>query len=701
MNLRLPLRHSIPALILAAGAGVIATAWIIDNRALERNMHELAERQLRSNAAFVAAELEAAFRNRDNFSARAAVERAISEREIKNVFLVGPEGRIRFSSKPDMPGRPLESVPAARQLAQRLQPETPVDGPIMNVTVEHLDETGVVAGRFPVQMRGVERDFLPQEFGALYMLYDISAEVQRQRVELLWRMFPRALILGALTIIFWIAFRWLLLRRINLLVNSVRAVGKGDFSQEPQLRGGDELAELGQEISAMIRSLREQSEQLAFLTDHDPLTGLLNRRGFEQEIERAIRRTRSGHFADIVCLLDIDSLRVVNDTRGHMVGDELLRAFSRMLENDLPNAVAVARVGGDEFGLLMEVPRDEDIEAVAAEMQENIHRFKFAWEDDQFGVQVSMGLALLGEGVRDAESALGLADTACYVAKERGRGRYAIWRSGEEDWTKTHGEMRWVSHIHKALEENRFRLFAQVIEPLSPLAGDGLHIEILVRMVNTEGELIPPGEFIGAAERYNLMGRIDRWVIRETLQWLQDNPESRAALDMVAINLSGLSFGDYTLLEEIRKSLDKSRSVRPGKLCFEVTETAAITNLQQARGFIEQLRSIGCSFALDDFGSGVSSFGYLKNLPVDIIKIDGMFVRDICDDKADRAIVNAINDIGHEMGMLTIAEFAENAEIIETLRNLGIDYAQGYGIGKPAPLEEIAGPLMIRRRNRA
>ena len=698
MNLRFPLRHSIPALILAAGIGVIGTAWYVDSRALERNMQQLADRQLRSNAAFISAELEAAFRNRDAFSARAAVERAISERQIKSVFLVGPEGIIRYASEPDMPGNPVEEDPRTAALAELLETPAESGSSPMDVSVRSLEETGVVAGRFPVQMRGVERDFLPQEFGALYMLYDMSTEVERYRTELLWRMLPRALILGGLTIAFWVAFRWLLLRRITSLVNSVRAVGKGDFSQEPRVRGRDELAELGQEITAMIRSLREQSEKLAFLSDHDQLTGLLNRRGFEYEIERAMRRARNHTHTAIVCLLDIDSLRVVNDTRGHMVGDELLRAFSRMLETDIEMAIAVARVGGDEFGLLLEVPADSDLDTVASEMQEIIHGFKFRWEDDRFGVQVSMGLAPIDPQVREPEAALGFADTAVYVAKERGRGRYAIWRSGEEDWAKTHGEMQWVSRIHKALDENRFRLYAQVIEPLSHRADDGLHIEILVRMVDEEGELVPPGDFIGAAERYNLMGRIDRWVIRETLEWLRDNPASRAAIDLCAINLSGLSFGDYQLLDEIRRSFEETRSVRPGKLCFEVTETAAITNLHQARGFIEKLREIGCSFALDDFGSGVSSFGYLKNLPVDILKIDGMFVRDICDDKADRAIVSAINNIGHEMGMLTIAEFAENSDIIATLQELDVDYAQGYGIGKPAPLEEIAGAEALGRR---
>ncbi|MDX1443017.1 MAG: EAL domain-containing protein [Gammaproteobacteria bacterium] len=701
MKLRLPLRHTIPALIFAAGCGVIATAWFVDSLAIERNIHELSERQLRSNAAFVAAELEGAFRNREPLRARAAIERAYSEREVKEVVLVGPDGNIRYASEPRIVGMPVEEAPGLEEVSKALDPDMAANRDFTEVHIRHLGEVGLVAGRFPVQMRGVERDFLPQEFGALYVLYDLSGEMQRQRVELLWRMMPRALILGGLTLIFWIAFRWLLLRRINHLVESVRAVGKGDLGHEPDLRGSDELAELGREISEMIHSLREQSEQLAFLSDHDPLTGLLNRRGFEQEIERAIRRTRFGQSRNVVVLVDIDSLRVVNDTRGHMVGDELLRSFGGMLEADIDEAIAVARVGGDEFGLLLELPDSARLQEKAEKLIGQLHGFDFKWEGDHFGIQVSMGMVAIDGEMREAGAALGYADTAVYVAKERGRGRYAIWQSADEDWDRTHGEMRWVSRINKALEDDRFRLFAQVIEPLSAAAGDGIHLEVLVRMVDENGALVPPGDFIGSAERYNLMGRIDHWVIRKTLAWLEANPGARSAIEMCSINLSGLSFGNFQLLDDLRELLSHSRSVRPTKLCFEVTETTAITSIHHARGFIEQLRAIGCRFALDDFGSGVSSFGYLKNLPVDILKIDGMFVRDICNDPADRAIVTAINSIGHEMGMLTIAEFAENSDIIDMLRELGVDYAQGYGVGKPAPLEDFEKITLPGPRRRA
>lgn len=696
MHLRAPLRHSIPALILAAGVATFTAAYFIDRNALDRNLQRLAEEQLRSTATFVAGGLEAAFRAKDPGDARATIERATSNRQIKLVLLVGPNGVIRYASDAAMVGKPIYEIDNASQLLQVLEP----GNGSLNARISALPDGGV-AGRFPVQMRGLEQDFLPNEFGELYMVYDLSVQASRQRWALLQRMAPRALILAGLTFVFWILFRWVLLRRINKLVESVRAVGKGDFSNEPDIRGVDELAELGKELSGMMRQLQLQSERASFLADHDALTGLLNRHGFETEIDSARRYGQATGKQHVVCLLDIDSLRVINDTKGHMVGDELLHAFGQFLVDEVEGAEAAARVGGDEFALLLRLNDSVDIETLALKLQATIREFRFSWEQENFSVQVSIGMVLLDERIENSEAALGLADTACYAAKEQGRGRYAIWQSGTEEWARKHGQMRWVSRIQRALDEDRFVLYAQTIEPLSRKSGQGLHLEILVRMLDEEGHLVPPGDFLGAAERYNLVGKIDRWVIQETLQWLESNPASRQAIDMCAINLSGLSFGDKGLLDEIRAALGRSMSVRPSKLCFEVTETAAITNLGHAREFIDRLREMGCLFALDDFGSGVSSFGYLKNLPVDFIKIDGMFVRDIVKDPADRAIVSSINNIAHEMGKQTIAEFAENQEVINLLRKLGVDYAQGYGISRPQPLDEVAGAMAIEKLKRA
>lgn len=684
--MKLPLRHTVPALIFTIGLAIILSAFAIERDALTRNLRNLSDQQLRSTASFVAAELEGAFRARDKAAARATIERAATDRNFRLVILTEPDGSIRFANDPAMVGRRMADIDTDTGILASLTS----DNGSLEARITQLREVGIVGGRFPVQMRGLEQDFLPDEFGRLYIVYDMSSEVARQQHELFLRMLPRTVILALLTLAFWFLFRRVLLRRINALVESVRAVGKGDFTREPTISGNDELSELAAEITQMMRNLRSHTEQIAFLSDHDPLTGLLNRQGFEEEVDRARRYGYYSSAHHVVCLMDIDSLRVINDTQGHLAGDELLKAFGQMLERYLDQVIAVARVGGDEFAVLMETDDIDNLDAFATTIQETIRDFRFSWNDDRFGVQVSIGLVHLGPDIDNAEEALSLADTACYVAKERGHGRYAIWQPETDEWSRQHGQMRWVARIQNALDENRFVLHAQTIQPLEKTSQQGLHLEILVRMLDEDGNIVPPGEFLGAAERYNLIGRIDRWVISSTLRWLRENPESARQINMCAINLSGLSFGDAGLLEEIRNELGKSRSIRPAQLCFEVTETAAITNLNHARDFIDTLRNMGCSFALDDFGSGVSSFGYLKHLPVDYIKIDGMFVRDIIADPADHAIVSAINSVAHEMGMKTIAEFAENRAIISALRRIGVDYAQGYGISRPRPLDTVA-----------
>jgi diguanylate cyclase (GGDEF)-like protein len=694
--MKLPLRHTVPALIFTIGLAIILSAYAIERDALMRNLRNLADQQLRSTASFVAAELEGAFRARDTAAARATIERAATDRNFRLVILVEPGGSIRFANNPVMVGRRVTDIDTDTGILASLSS----GNGSLEARITQLHEVGIVGGRFPVQMRGLEQDFLPDEFGRLYIVYDMSSQVARQQHELFLRMLPRTVVLAVLTLAFWFLFRRVLLHRINVLVESVRAVGKGDFTREPTISGHDELSELAAEITHMMRSLRSHTEQIAFLSDHDPLTGLLNRQGFEEEIDRARRYGYYSSSHHVVCLMDIDSLRVINDTQGHMAGDELLKAFGQMLERYLDQVIAVARVGGDEFAVLMETEDIDNLDTLAQTIQETIRNFRFSWNNDRFSVQASVGLVHLGPDIANAEEALGLADTACYVAKERGHGRYAIWQPETDEWSRQHGLMRWVARIQNALDEDRFVLHAQTIQPLAahprtaqprtPTGRHGMHLEILVRMLDENGAIVPPGEFLGAAERYNLIGRIDRWVISNTLRWLRENPDSARQIGMCAINLSGLSFGDAGLLDEIRSELGKSRSIRPAQLCFEVTETAAITNLGHARDFIDTLRNMGCSFALDDFGSGVSSFGYLKHLPVDYIKIDGMFVRDIVADPADHAIVSAINSVAHQMGMKTIAEFAENRAIISALQRIGVDYAQGYGISRPRPLDAVA-----------
>lgn len=682
---RFPLRYAIPVLILLAGMLIVATAWFMESRAITRSLTDVAERQLRSNASFIAAELEGAFRAQDTSEARAAVERASANPAIDALYVVTPDRLVRHASETRAIGDPLHSAPGVGSWLDAL----PFEDAGGSIAIHQPSMPGMLVGRFPLQMRAGPSELMPLRFGALYIVYDVSEQLAAQQAALGTRMAEWVGIIVLIAIAFWALLRALLLKRIDTLVHVVRAVGRGDFSESSREQGRDEIGELGREIDSMISSLRDQSERLAFLSDHDSLTGLLNRHGFEEAVERALKdvRRRDGRYA--LYLLDIDSLRVINDTQGHLAGDELLRSFADLLREALPESEAQARVGGDEFAVLLDVSTTNSMQDAAERLQKRIRAFRFERRGERFGIQVSTGVVPLDSRIRNAEEALGYADAACYRAKETQRGGVHVGSLDSLEIEREKDGMRWVSRIQEALDEDRFRLFAQLIEPIATPDGHGLHFEILVRMVDRDGTLLPPGEFLAAAEKYNLVGRVDRWVVRKTLTRIHDDVRLRSILSSCSINLSGLSMGDADLLGEISEWLAEHDHVDPSALCFEVTETAAIRNLEQARDFVDRLRAMGCRFALDDFGTGLSSFAYIKRLPVDIVKIDGMFVRDICADRTDRAIVKAIRDIAHHVGMQTIAEFVEHDGILEELAKIGVDFGQGYGISRPAPLDEV------------
>ena len=446
--------------------------------------------------------------------------------------------------------------------------------------------------------------------------------------------------------------------------------------------GGEKL------FTAYLRDITEArylAEQLSFQASHDSLTGLINRREFEKRLEAVLSRAddSSEH-----CLLfiDLDQFKIVNDSSGHPAGDELLRQLSGLLHTKVRASDVLARLGGDEFGILLEQCPLEKAEELANELLESVRQFRFSWQYKTFTVGASIGIVpLLGRGTTIA-AALRAADAACYRAKEDGRNRKHVYMPDDQELTKQRGELRWVTRIHEAFEEGRFHLYRQNLRPLNPSLSDGRqHFEILVRMEDDNGELISTVDMITAAERYNLMPNVDRWVVRTTLKWLHEQGDKLSQIGLVAINLSGQSITDSIFLSFVKEQFSKYRV--PFKLiCFEITETTAISNLSKAGYFIEALRQEGCRFALDDFGSGMSSFGYLKHLPVDFLKIDGEFVRDIINDEVDRAMVKSINEIGQLMGKYTVAEYVESEEILVLLQSIGVDYVQGFAIDKPSPL---------------
>lgn len=433
-----------------------------------------------------------------------------------------------------------------------------------------------------------------------------------------------------------------------------------------------------------VTEVRALSSQLKYYASHDSLTGLINRRQFEQHLENAFKLVQvHSEQKHVVCFMDLDQFKIINDTAGHEAGDEFLKQLSFLLQSLLRRSDILARIGGDEFGIFLEDCDVENALAIADKIRKEIKSFRFIWANNSFEVGASIGLATLDHSTVSLTELMRNADTACYISKEEGRNRIHLFDPNDEDIQKRQGELQWIQHIKDALVNNDFVLHCQTIMNI----GDSQkkHCEILLRLQNSDGNLVPPMSFIPAAERYEIMPDIDKWVITNTAKFLSENKKF-IHNRMFTINLSGQSLGNKGFGGFVIDIL-KINNIDPAIICFEITETAAISNLTQAIEFMKSLKAIGCCFALDDFGSGLSSFNYLKTMPVDFIKIDGHFILDICDDKTDLAFVEAINRIGHIMGIQTIAEFVENKDVLDKLKEIGVNYAQGYYIDKPKPLK--------------
>jgi diguanylate cyclase (GGDEF)-like protein/PAS domain S-box-containing protein len=434
-----------------------------------------------------------------------------------------------------------------------------------------------------------------------------------------------------------------------------------------------------------VSESRELNRRLSYAASHDVLTELVNRREFEQRLERALKSAKARETSYAVLYLDLDQFKIVNDACGHNAGDALLKQIGSLLKSKIRWRDTLARLGGDEFGVLLESCTMDEALRTAEALRENIADYRFTWDDRTFRLGVSVGVVPITAATDDIASLLSAADSACAAAKDAGRNRVYNYQENDIDLMKRRKEMQWAARISNALDENRFELFRQTIQPLQNTSEHGAHYELLIRMRDEQGQLIAPGLFIAAAERYGLMTAIDRWVIAQAFTWLVSEADERERLSLCAINLSGQSLADEKFLPFVIEQFKKS-GLSGSCICFEITETAAIASYSQANRFIHALKELGCRFALDDFGTGLSSFGYLKHFPVDFLKIDGSFVKEILHDPIDREMVRSINEIGHLTGKQTIAEFAENTEIITMLRGMGIDYAQGYGVSEPKRL---------------
>ncbi len=435
--------------------------------------------------------------------------------------------------------------------------------------------------------------------------------------------------------------------------------------------------------------IKRMADLLSYQATHDELTGLINRRAFELRLRELLNRA-AAHEQHLLCYIDLDQFKVVNDTCGHAAGDELLRQLAFRLSARVRSSDILARLGGDEFGVIL---RDCDAETglgIAEALREAAREFRFSWGAYTFEVGVSIGAVAIDREAGNLADVLSAADSACYVAKDHGRNRLHLYQADDLAVAQRHGEMQWVQRIQRSLATDRFCLYAQPIVPIGAetKARHRQHFEVLVRMVDEDGALVPPMAFIPAAERYQLMPALDRWVIAAAFRALQ-----RAGLAALHggcafnVNLSGQSLGDEQFLDFVVGEFE-THGIEPASITFEITETAAIANLSGAVHFMTTLKGMGCRFALDDFGSGLSSFGYLQNLPVDFIKIDGHFVKDVTTNPLNRAMIVAINNIGHVMGLDTIAEFVESEAILEHMRDCGVDFAQGHALAEPMPLPQ-------------
>lgn len=433
----------------------------------------------------------------------------------------------------------------------------------------------------------------------------------------------------------------------------------------------------------------ELSQQLSHQAEHDSLTGLLNRHAFGLQLEQAISDLSGRDSVHSLMYLDLDQFKLVNDTCGHRAGDEFLRLIGMILRANTKPIDTLARLGGDEFGLLLENCPAETAGRIAETLRQTVRDVEFIWQNRVFGGSVSIGLVSFGDPATNPADALSAADSACFLAKEKGRNRVQVYRQEDNELVARWREMDWAGRLRTALKEERIELYAQRIEPLSNGAGKATHHEILIRLRGDDGVMVPPMAFIPAAERYGLMPSIDRYVIEKAFTWLAEHSRSGQVPLFLSINLSGNTLNDESISSFISEAA-YALGVHPAQVCFEITETAAVANLTQTARLIGEIKEFGFRFALDDFGSGMSSFGYLKYLPVDYLKIDGVFIRHVLADEVDAAMVEAIARVAGVMGIQTVAEYVESRAIRDLLARFGVDYGQGYAIHKPEPLDSIS-----------
>jgi diguanylate cyclase (GGDEF)-like protein len=446
-----------------------------------------------------------------------------------------------------------------------------------------------------------------------------------------------------------------------------------------------------------IQHLSAINKQSIYRSAHDKLTGLINRCEFQTRVERSIRHAQTQSVTHALLHIDIDRFKSVNDTCGHSVGDELLQELAQLLLSSVRKRDTLSRLGGDEFGMLLEnCPLDKAVQ-IAGNLIESVGSFHFTRSDNTFKQGISIGVVPIDRDSTDSAAAMSAADSACYLAKESGRNQVQIAHLGNRRLQVRHGQMQWLSRLTNAFTDNRFTLYFQPIIPCASSVRHDKYVEILLRMIDDDGSIIAPGVFLPTAEKYNLAENLDRWVIEHAMAWLARESACSHWPIRIAINLSAQSVGNQAMVNYIIEQA-RLNGIEPAQVCFEITETAVAANITATTNFMLTLRACGFRFSLDDFGNGLSSFTYLKKMPVDYLKIDGAFVRDFLFDPIDRTMVRVINELGHLLGKQTIAKYVESLEVVDELKRMGVDYIQGYVYSQPQSLDDFAqvlGPRLV------
>jgi diguanylate cyclase (GGDEF)-like protein len=627
-----------------------------------------------------------------------------NEQEIRSVLIVDKKNRVLALSGREIPTEVLTQLSNSKQL--KLKNGVIFASPILRSIVEIDDFSSLLEPETTPQ-----NDKSKLEIGSVYVeLSNLS--LQNIKQDLITKMLLISLfglVLSAL-IAWWIGRN--ITKPIQEIAYAVNKVGEGMFAHTIIENSSGELKTLQKGFNSMAGSLRQAYEvmqdkindatsMLTHQAQHDDLTGLINRREFEVRLERSLKSVHEAGAQHVLCYLDLDQFKLVNDSCGHSAGDELLRQISVLLANRMRDRDTLARLGGDEFGLLLENCSLTDANQITNTLLKLVQDYRFIHDDKIFNIGVSIGIVVINSNFENVSEIIHAADMACYSAKNAGRNQSFLFSPGDVEVKQRRSAVEAISDITDEIDDAQFMLYCQPIVPLASSSEIGAdsqqhHYEVLIRKISLDGNIMLPVTFIPSAERYLLMPNIDRWVIKNTFstyRQLLDKSQEKCNY-VFSINLSGTSLGDKSLLGYIREQF-VIYAIPPESICFEITETAAIVNLKNTISLFSALRKLGCSFALDDFGSGMSSFMYLKNFEVDYLKIDGSFVKDMDTNKIDHAMVRSIHSVAEAMNIKTVAEFVENKAILKELKNIGVHYGQGLYLGEPVPIKKLLENLSV------